>query len=172
MQMQTQGMSVRSSQDEEDAEWEDVSSKKKKTSAAASNTNNSLKRGRGVDQETVIEEEAQAYTGPSGSASGSSSAPASGGASASASASSAARAVPPAPHVPHVPLPCTLWKVGWDQLLRECRHAACVDVVAQVGVICHVIELDKMRLFIYIPYAKDQIWTFNLFYTYADWSFY
>jgi hypothetical protein len=30
-----------------------------------------------------------------------------------------------------------------------------------------------MRLFIYIPYAKDQIWTFNLcwVYTYAEWSF-
>jgi hypothetical protein len=36
---------------------------------------------------------------------------------------------------------------------------------------CHVIELHKMLLFIYIPYAKEQIWTFNLFYIYADWSF-
>jgi hypothetical protein len=39
----------------------------------------------------------------------------------------------------------------------------------QVGVICqhvNVIELDKRRLFIYIPYAKDQIWTFNLVYIY------
>jgi hypothetical protein len=34
-----------------------------------------------------------------------------------------------------------------------------------------VIELHKMRLFIYIPYAMDQIWTFNLVYIYADWSF-
>jgi hypothetical protein len=33
-----------------------------------------------------------------------------------------------------------------------------------------VIELHKRRLFIYIPYAKDQIWTFNLVYIYADWS--
>jgi ankyrin repeat protein len=43
----------------------------------------------------------------------------------------------------------------------------------QVGVICHVIELHKIRLFIYIPHAKDQIWTFNLcwVYIYADWSF-
>jgi hypothetical protein len=39
--------------------------------------------------------------------------------------------------------------------------------VHQVGVICHVIELDKIRLFIYIPYAKDQIWTFNLVYIYG-----
>jgi hypothetical protein len=45
------------------------------------------------------------------------------------------------------------------------------SMVSQVGVICHVIELDKMRLFIYIPYAKDQIWTFNLVYSYPDWSF-
>jgi hypothetical protein len=37
--------------------------------------------------------------------------------------------------------------------------------------ICHVIELDKMRLFIYIPICMDQIWTFNLVYIYADWSF-
>jgi hypothetical protein len=35
----------------------------------------------------------------------------------------------------------------------------------QVGVICQyviVIELHKMRLFIYIPIWMDQIWTFNL----------
>jgi len=32
----------------------------------------------------------------------------------------------------HVPMPCTLWRIGWDQLLRECRHAACVDTVAQL----------------------------------------
>jgi CRP-like cAMP-binding protein len=32
---------------------------------------------------------------------------------------------------------------------------------------CHVIELHKRRLFIYIPYAKDQIWTFNLVYIYG-----
>jgi hypothetical protein len=40
----------------------------------------------------------------------------------------------------------------------------------QVGVICQyviVIELHKTRIFIYIPYAKDQIWTFNLAYIYA-----
>jgi hypothetical protein len=40
----------------------------------------------------------------------------------------------------------------------------------QVGVICQyviVIELDKMRLFIYIPICMDQIWTFNLVYIYA-----
>jgi hypothetical protein len=36
---------------------------------------------------------------------------------------------------------------------------------------CHVIELHKICLFIYIPYAKDQIWTFNLVYIHADWSF-
>jgi hypothetical protein len=45
----------------------------------------------------------------------------------------------------------------------------------QVGVICQyviVIELHKRGLLIYIPYAKDQIWTFNLDYIYADWSFY
>jgi hypothetical protein len=34
-----------------------------------------------------------------------------------------------------------------------------------------VIELYKMRLFIYIPIWMDQIWTFNLLYIYADWSF-
>jgi hypothetical protein len=28
-----------------------------------------------------------------------------------------------------------------------------------------------MRLFIYIPIWMDQIWTFNLLYIYADWSF-
>jgi hypothetical protein len=33
-----------------------------------------------------------------------------------------------------------------------------------VGAICHVIELDKMRLFIYSPIWMDQIWTFNLVY--------
>jgi hypothetical protein len=32
-----------------------------------------------------------------------------------------------------------------------------------------VTELDKMRLF-YLYYL-DQIWTFNLVYIYADWSF-
>jgi hypothetical protein len=35
-----------------------------------------------------------------------------------------------------------------------------------------VIELHKRRLFIYIPYAKYQIWTFNFVYIYADWYFY
>jgi hypothetical protein len=32
---------------------------------------------------------------------------------------------------------------------------------------CHVIELHKIRLFIYIPICLDQIWTFNLVYIYA-----
>jgi hypothetical protein len=40
---------------------------------------------------------------------------------------------------------------------------------------CHVIELHKTHtkycLFIYSPICMDQIWTFNLVYTYADWSF-
>jgi hypothetical protein len=36
---------------------------------------------------------------------------------------------------------------------------------------CHVIELHRIRIFIYIPYAKDQIWAFNLVYIYADWYF-
>jgi hypothetical protein len=43
-------------------------------------------------------------------------------------------------------------------------------LLLQVGVICQyviVMELHKRRLFIYIPYAKDQIWTFNLVYIYG-----
>jgi hypothetical protein len=32
-----------------------------------------------------------------------------------------------------------------------------------------VFELDKMRLFIYIPIRMDQIWTFNLVYIYVIW---
>jgi hypothetical protein len=44
----------------------------------------------------------------------------------------------------------------------------------QVGVICQYfifIELHKTRIFIYIPIWMDKIWTFNLAYVYADWSF-
>jgi hypothetical protein len=42
----------------------------------------------------------------------------------------------------------------------------------QVGVICQyviVIELDKRRLFIYIPIWMDQIWSFYLEHTYGIW---
>jgi hypothetical protein len=47
----------------------------------------------------------------------------------------------------------------WWNVTGRCHMPICQYVI--------VIELDKRRLFIYIPICMDQIWTFNLVYIYV-----